>query len=213
MNASLDQELTTTWSSPGHGAKVSVSGRSSGHGAKTLLPIMSASHSCFCALSWTEETRLQTRAPRPLGPDASSGCVELGWGLCLHRRVLSSVCGLDPPELSPPAGSDNPKCLQTQLHGPRLGELPSFQKDKDQRAAPMAPPCSELEGPSSFSTVGSKEASAAGQEPEPEPRRGCDPGHGPAPESSGTPALLRVLLGRGGCPVLWQSCPGSTMIL
>ena len=59
--------------------------------------------------------------------------------------------------------------------------LPPYGKGEDLRGAPVAPPCPELEGPGSSSTVGSVEASAAGPEPGPEPQRRCNPSHGPAP--------------------------------
>lgn len=67
--------------------------------------------------------------------------------------------------------------VATGLFSPR--GLPPYGKGEGLRGAPMAPPCPELEGPGSSSTVGSVEASAAG--PEPETQRRCNPSHGPAP--------------------------------
>lgn len=58
---------------------------------------------------------LQTRIAQPSGPDESLGSEGPGWGHCLPCRVLGSLCGLDPLEVSPPPSCDNPS---TSSHSP-----------------------------------------------------------------------------------------------
>lgn len=94
----------------------------------------------------------------------------MGWGHPVPCRILSSICGLDPLDASPLLSCRNPKmpsgvaaCPLPPAWGRCL--LPKGERFK---GSPMAPPCPELEGrSSSFSTVGSEEASEPGPNPRP----------------------------------------------